>query len=56
MAMGTDEADRLRALADRVDRLSPSRHDPERFFEERSEIARDLEDMASRADATARLP
>ena len=35
-------SDRMEALARRVECLSPSRHDPEKFFEERSEIAHDL--------------
>lgn len=31
-------ADAFERLADQVDRLSVNRHDPERFFEDRSEI------------------
>lgn len=44
--MVDDLAERLSALARRVDRLSPSRHDPERFFEERDEISTALKQLA----------
>ncbi len=39
--------DSLDALALRVERLSPSHRDPERFFEERSEIAEALRRAAA---------
>ena len=35
-------ADQIAELAERVERLTPSRRDPERFFVERSEIASEL--------------
>lgn len=54
--MGSDAGDRLRDLSDRVARLSPHRRDPERFFEERDEIVHELDQAASDADASARLP
>ncbi|WAJ26868.1 hypothetical protein [Antarcticirhabdus aurantiaca] len=41
--------DRIERLARRVERLSVSRHDPEAFFEERSEIVAELRREASRA-------
>lgn len=44
-----DMRDQLYDLADRVGRLSQSRRDPERFFEERDEIRRELERIASDA-------
>lgn len=37
----------LLALADRLRRLSPSRHDPERFHAEKSEIEGELRRLAS---------
>lgn len=47
----THPRERVRAsdvaeIADRVARLTIHRHDPERFFEERSEIAQELREMA----------
>jgi len=39
---------RLADLASRVDRLSPSHHDPERFHVEKSEIVHDLRRLAGR--------
>lgn len=36
----------LRELADRVNRLTVSRRDPDRFFEERSEISAELRRIA----------
>jgi hypothetical protein len=38
--------DRLRDLSRRIGRLSPDWRNPERFFEERGEIERDLRTMA----------
>lgn len=43
-------AERIDDLARRVGRLSPSRHDPERFFVERSEIEDELRRAARRID------
>lgn len=37
----------LLALADRLRRLSPSRHDPERFHAEKSEIEGELRRLAT---------
>ncbi|MBB3937688.1 hypothetical protein [Aureimonas phyllosphaerae] len=42
------QADTLDDLARRVDRLSVSRHDPEAFFEERSEIVAALRKEAGK--------
>jgi hypothetical protein len=39
-------AGRLQQLSSRVARLIPDRRDPERFFEERSEVAYELRDIA----------
>lgn len=39
-------AEQLTDLAGRVRRLSPDRHCPDRFFEERDEIRGDLERLA----------
>lgn len=39
-------AERLRDLAARVDRNMPSRHDPEAFHAEKSEIAHALRNLA----------
>lgn len=39
-------AERLRDIASRVDRNIPSRHDPEAFHAEKSEIAHDLRKLA----------
>lgn len=36
---GAGPADRIEDIASRLDRLSVCRRDPERFFEERSELA-----------------
>jgi hypothetical protein len=41
-----DLAAQLATLAHRVDRLSPSHGDPERFFEERDEISRELQRLS----------
>ncbi|KQT53679.1 hypothetical protein ASG43_17740 [Aureimonas sp. Leaf454] len=43
------QADELRKLAERVARLTISRRDPHRFFEDRSEIAHDLRRLAEEA-------
>ena len=40
------ELDRLATLAARVARLSPDRHDPERFHMDKDDIARQLRRMA----------
>lgn len=42
----TVPADQLARLAARVARLAPSHRDPERFHEEKSEIAADLRRLA----------
>lgn len=39
-------ADRLRTLSRRIGRLRPNWRDPEAFFEERSEIERELRSVA----------
>ncbi len=41
-----DVSAQLASLAHRVDRLSPSHAQPERFFEERDEISRELQRLA----------
>lgn len=38
----------IEAIADRVRRLLPSRHDPERFHVEKDEIERELRRLARR--------
>ena len=40
---------RIEEIADRVRRLVPSRHDPERFHVEKSEIEHDLRRLAREA-------
>ncbi|WP_172593158.1 hypothetical protein [Altererythrobacter sp. B11] len=42
--------ERLRHLSRRIGRLSPNWRDPETFFEERSEIERDLRRIAGEID------
>lgn len=42
----TSEAEVLERLAAEVRRLSPCRHDPERFHEQKSEIAAELRWLA----------
>jgi len=39
----------IEAIADRVRRLLPSRHDPERFHVEKDEIERELRRLARRS-------
>jgi hypothetical protein len=39
-------AQSLRALARRLDRLRPLNHEPEKYFEDRDEIRRELERLA----------
>lgn len=46
-------AQELRDLAERVRRLIPSRRDPERFFEERSEVEDTLRRMARQIERAA---
>jgi hypothetical protein len=41
-------AGRLQQLSRRVARLIPDRRDPERFFEERSEVAYELREIAGK--------
>lgn len=43
-------AERLRELASRVDRNLPSRHDPEAFHAEKSEISHALRKLARSLD------
>lgn len=45
--------DQLRALARRVIRLLPDRHDPEAFHIEKDEIAHDLRRLAAAMDGKA---
>lgn len=45
--------DQVHDLAARVDRLTVHRRDPERFFEERSEIAAQLRALARRVGGAA---
>ena len=40
--------DHLSLIADRLERLSVSRHDPEQFFVERSELVHELRAIAGR--------
>lgn len=40
----------LRAIAARVGRLNLSRHDPEKFFEQRDDLRADLEVIADRLE------
>jgi hypothetical protein len=55
--MLTDRAEQLRDLARRVDRLVPDRREPDRFHEDKSEIAGDLRRLArGDAPATTRRP
>ena len=44
--MDSTTAAHLATLANRIDRLSPSRGRPEQFFEERDEISQDLRRIA----------
>ena len=54
-AMLNVEREELAALAVRVDRLVPDRRDPERFHEEKSELAAALRRLAHAAErSTAR--
>ncbi len=41
-----DRSDRLRELARRLERLTVSRRDPERFFAEREELTEELRAIA----------
>lgn len=43
---------RLQALARRVDRLRPDWRNPERYFEDRSDIARELHRLAKHMEET----
>ncbi len=49
-----DDAGELRDLARRIDRLTVSRRDPERFFVERDELAAALRARADRLDGGRR--
>lgn len=40
------DADALARLADRVQRLAPNRHDPERFHIDKAELAAELRALA----------
>ena len=53
---GTAPADAIEEIASRLDRLSVSRHDPERFFEERSELAHLLRKEAWKLRGVRRSP
>ena len=50
-APASDASDRLAALARRVIRLAPSRHNPEQFHMDKSEIAAELRRIASEVAA-----
>ena len=39
---------KVRHIADRLDRLTVHHRDPERFFEERSELVHELHELAAR--------
>ena len=52
--MKPDEAEELRELARKVDRLTICRRDPERFFADKSEIVADLRRRADRLDGGRR--
>jgi hypothetical protein len=43
---GSEAADKIASLAERVRRLTPSHRDPERFYLDRSEIAAELRRIA----------
>ncbi len=43
------EVGKIAALADRLERLAPSHRDPHRFYEERSELAYGLRELAREA-------
>jgi len=43
-------AEDLRAIAAQVGRLNLSRHDPEKFFEQRDDLRADLEVIADRLE------
>ncbi len=49
--LGDRVAGRLQHLSRRVARLTPDRRDPERFFEERSELADELREIATKLQA-----
>jgi predicted Zn-dependent peptidase len=48
-------ADTINALADRVNRLTVSRHDPEAFYAERSDISAGWRAVARQSDDRYRL-
>ncbi len=52
--MTNDQAEELRELARRAQRLTVSRRDPERFFVEREEISAGLRRMADSIDGGRR--
>lgn len=49
-----DLAERVRALVRRLDRLAPSRRDPEQFHETKSELIAEIRDLAAALKGRAR--